>query len=155
MTVMTMLFSWIRARIRQKGHMVDGPGMVNEPKWVSFTISRSDSYAQNNFSFTVADDGMKAFVTGTCRDDEGTTYEMEDGIAISAHSLRSLREMGLEDLAEVTVDVNQGDLMILDGSVVTLTLQYAVGPEERKRASKTLSMEMFRILSPYLINGNA
>lgn len=36
-----------------KEHILDGPGMVNDLTWTEFTVTRSDSYAQYNFWFTV------------------------------------------------------------------------------------------------------
>ena len=63
-----------------KKHIQDGPGMINDLNWKNFTVSRSDSYAQYNFSFTVEQKDTGFFLTGECRDDQGNEYNVENGI---------------------------------------------------------------------------
>ena len=59
------------------------------------------------------------------------------------------KQLELEKLSEDT-DLPD-DVVILDDSSVTLTLTYSTGARVRKAASHALAMELFRILSPYLI----
>lgn len=144
-----MVLSWLRGLFRKKAYILDGPGMVYVPKWTSFTISQTHSDSRYHFSFTVTDEDMDAFVTGVCRDEKGNEYEVEQGILISEETRWKLRQLELEKLSEDTGLPD--DVVILDDSSVTLTLTYSTGARVRKAASHALAMELFRILSPYLI----
>lgn len=131
-----------------KKHMLDGPGMVYEPAWKAFTISRSDSSAQYNFWFTVSDDGDQPLVTGECYDEEGNAYAEETGIELSAEDIWRLRRMSLQTLdapEEIPDDLEP----ILDDSEITLTLVLPSGETVEKNASPELSMEIYQLLLPY------
>ena len=122
--------------------------MVYEPHWTSFTISRSDSYAQYNFWFSVSDDGDQCLVTGECRDEEGNLYQEEDGIAISAEDVWALRRMDLQAL-ESPQELPDDPVFLLDGSIITLSLVLPSGETVEKNASDALSAEIYQLLLPY------
>ena len=63
-------------------YILDGPGMINPASWESFTVSRSDSYAQHNFYIKVEMRNEGLVVTGEVRGEDGTIYEEEDGILL-------------------------------------------------------------------------
>ena len=134
-----------------KRHMSDGPDMEYKPAWTEFTISRSDSSAQNNFRFTVSDDGEQPLVIGECYDEEGNFYEEEIGIELSAEDLWQLRWMNLQILDEPSgfpedVEPRLGE------SRITLSLMLPSGENVEKNISADLSMEIYELLLPYLKN---
>ena len=136
-------------------YILDGPGMVNIPKWKSFSISQSHSYANYNFEFTVMQDDFEDYyVTGTCMDDEGNLYEEESGKPITYETVNQLRALKLDELADVKNDheEQEDDLLLLDGTTVTLVLTYPGGIKEEKIASEDLAFQIYNYLSPYLIN---
>ena len=133
--------------------MLDGPGMEYTPEWTEFTLSRSDSYAQHNFSFTVTEGDTDAFVSGVCRDAEGNEYESETGIAISGETLWTLRRMDLEQLQNVVETETWEELpQVLDESNVTFSIVLTDGTVEKKHISAELSLEIYQQLLPYFIN---
>ena len=131
--------------------MLDGPGMEYQSPWTAFTLTRTDSNAQYHFRFTVTDDGDQALVTGECCDAQGNSYEEEQGIAISVEDLWQLRWMDLDQLPEKAVwpeDLEQP----ADMTDITLSLTLADGTVEEKNASGALSIEIYKLLLPYLKN---
>ena len=134
--------------------MLDGPGMEYVPRWTEFTLSRSDSYAQYNFSFTVTEGDTEAFVSGVCRDEDGNEYDVETGIVITWDTLWTLRRMNLEQLQEEEPwpeDLEQP----LDMENVKLTIVLSDGTVEKKNVSSSLSLEIYKLLLPYFINNQS
>ncbi len=131
--------------------MLDGPGMEYVPPWIEFTLSRSDTYAQYNFWFTVTEADPDTLVSGACRDEEGTLYEEETGLPISAETVWALRWMDLEQLPdeeEWPDDLERP----LDDSSIGLSVTLPGGTVVKKNASSELSMKIYKLLLPYLKN---
>ena len=135
----------------RKPHMLDGPGMVYEPPWTAFTISRSDGFSQYNFWFTVSEDGEQCLLTGECCDAEGNFYDEEIGIALSAEDLWKLRWMDLELLSEEEEWPDNLELP-LDMHEISLSVTLSDGTVVKKNASSELSIEIYQLLLPYLKN---
>ena len=137
----------------RKGHILDGPGMVNKAQWTAFTLSRSDSYAQHNFSFTVKDDDDGAFVMGFCRDEDGTLYENESGIPIPPETVTALRQLGIDELEDVpqTITDDSGEWeepVLLDASSLKFSVVYYKDLNVDKAMTMALSTEIYEILLP-------
>ena len=151
--VILMCLSFLSALFgckKKQQYILDGPGMVNVPKWASFTVSRSDSYAQHNFWFTVTDDGANPTVTGECRDQDGNIYENEEGIPISFDTVADLRFMKLDELPTyVESPPPFPDVTILDESSVSLSLVYTEKWTEKKSGADDLSLQIYKLLLPY------
>ena len=99
---------------RKKRFILDGDGMINPKSWDSFTVSRSDSYAQHNFNITIDARNEGRAVTGDLRGNDGTVYEEVDGIIISkkqAEIIYALSPEGLPDIAKS----NHSDSSCFDG----------------------------------------
>ena len=74
--VFGMCIAWLLTLLgcgKEKPFMLDGPEMEYQSPWTAFTLSRSDSDPQYNFSFTVTDNGEQALVTGECNDENGNS----------------------------------------------------------------------------------
>ena len=134
--------------------MLDGPGMEYTPEWTEFTLSRSDSYAQYNFSFTVTEGDPEPMVSGMCRDEDGNEYDVQTGIVLTDETLWTLRRLHLEQLPEE--EPWPEDLeMPLDMENVKLTLTLSDGTVVKKNASSNLSIEIYHLLLPYFINNQS
>ena len=136
-----------------KAHVSDGPGMENNPHWTAFTLSRNDSYAQYNFSFTVKDSNDGAFVTGYCRDKDGNIYENESGITVPHKTMDKLRELGLDDLEDIpkATPSESGDTELaipLDQGSVDLSVVYYTDLSIDKAVTTELSIKVYDILLP-------
>ena len=141
--------------IKNKYNVLDGPGMVNIPKWESFSISQTHSNFNYHFDFTVTQNEFgDYYVTGTCQDDEGNTYENEEGIPLTASTITELRTLKLDELSDVKGNQSEidDDLFLLDATVVTLSLTYVGGRVVNKSASEDLAFQIYNYLSPYFIN---
>lgn len=129
--------------------MLDGPDMEYQSPWTKFTLSRTDSNTEYCFWFTVTDHGNQAFVTGECCDEKGYSYIEEIGIEISGEDLWQLRWMDLDQLPdEEEWSENLERPIDMDG--ITLTLMISDGTIVKKNASSELSMEIYKLLLPYL-----
>ena len=128
---------------------VDGPGMVNDRPWQEFTLSRSDSYAQYNFWFTVQDTDTGYLLTGQCRDETGNEYILETGVHLSEGDGQYLRDLWLGDLPDVQPDGDE-DLILLDAPTVRLVLTMIDGTQQEKCLSDDISIEIYHRFLPYL-----
>ena len=90
-------------------------------------------------------------VTGACCDEKGTSYIEEVGIEIAMEDLWQLRWMDFDQLPDE--EPWPEDLeMPTDMATITLTLTLSDGTIEKKNASGDLSIEIYKLLSPYLKN---
>lgn len=157
LAVLIMCITWLLALFgcgKEKPHMLDGPGMEYTPEWTEFTLSRSDSYAQHNFSFTVTEGDTEPMVSGVCRDEDGNEYDVETGIVLTGETLWTLRRLNLEQLPEEEPWPEDLELP-LDAATITLTLTMADGNVVKKNASSNLSIEIYNLLLPYFINNQS
>lgn len=132
-----------------KEHILDGPGMVNDLTWTEFTVTRSDSYAQYNFWFTVEYRESGFFLTGECRDEDGNLLENEEGILLSAETVRALRGLMLGDLLDAKPDSGEDDAFLLDAPDYSLILTYKDGIRQEKAITSELSLSLYRQFLPY------
>ena len=90
----------------RKAHILDGPGMINPFAWRSFTVSRSDTYAQNNFyiEVEVCDEGL--VVTGEVIGENGN-YREEEGIVLRKNEAEAIFELHPADLPDCKTDVTE------------------------------------------------
>lgn len=156
LAVLTMCITWLLALFgcgKEKPHVPDGSGMEYTPEWTEFTLSRSDSYAQYNFSFTVTEGDTAPVVSGVCRDEDGNEYG-ETGIVISGDTLWTLRRMNLEQLPDEEPWPEDLELP-LDMETVKMTITLSDGTVVKKNVSSNLSMEIYQILLPYFINNQS
>lgn len=147
------LFGCRGKRIRDR-HILDGPGMINDLNWKAFTLSRSDSYAQYNFSITVESGDFGHTLTGECRDEEGNEYSIEDGVELSGADIQYLRSLNLGNLPDVlpSSENEEDDLILLDGSTVTLLVTYLDGTVQEKGMGSDVSIQLYQRFLPYFIN---
>ena len=135
----------------EKPTMLDGPSMEYQSPWTAFALSRSDSNTRYCFWFEVTETDEGAVVTGSCQDEDGRDYEAETGIPISAEDLRELRWMDFDQLPDE--EPWPEDLeMPLDMERIQMTLTLSDGTVEKKDASSNLSIEIYKLLLPYLKN---
>ena len=127
---------------------VDGPGMVNDRPWQEFTLSRSDSFAQYNFWFTVQVTETGYLLTGQCRDEDGNEYIQESGVPLSEGDGQYLRELWLGELTDMQPDEDDG-LILLDAPDVRLVLIWRDGTRQEKDLPEETSIEIYERFLPY------
>lgn len=134
-----------------KPQILDGPRMVNDRPWREFTLSRTDSYAQYNFWFTVQDAKSEYLLTGECRDESGNAYCMESDVSLSEEDAQYLRELYLAELPDVQPD-GDDDLILLDAPEITLVLTWNDGTKTEKALPGKTSIELYPRFLPYFKN---
>ena len=134
-------------------HILDGPGMVRELKWTSFTISHSSEISNEIFSFTIYNDWDSPGVIGDCRDWEGNEYNINEPIPISYETIEAIRAMEPEHLSEANDEpfIFEGEeVLILDGSS-TNAIIVIDGVEYKKSASSDFALKIYKLLLPYFV----
>ena len=131
--------------------ILDGPGMVNDRPWREFTLSRTDSYAQYNFRFTVEDAKSENLLTGECRDEDGNEYTIETGVPLSEEDAQYLRNLWLGEQPDVQPD-GDDDLILLDAPDVRLVLTHNDGTQTEKALPGEISIELYHRFLPYFKN---
>ena len=134
-----------------KKHILDGPGMVNDQPWKAFTLSRSDSYSQYNFWFTVEQGNFAFLLTGECRDEDGELYTIEEAVELSTEDLQFLRGLKLADLPDA-IDFEDEELLLLDAPTIRLTVTFMDDQSVEKSLPQATSIEMYKRFLPYFIN---
>ena len=127
---------------------VDGPGMVNDRPWREFTLSRSDSFAQYNFWFTVRDTETGYLLTGACRDESGNEYAMETGVLLSEADGQYLRCLWLGEQPDVQTE-GEDEAILLDAPDVRLVLTWRDGTQQEKYIPEETSIEIYEQFLPY------
>lgn len=128
---------------------LDGPGMVNDRPWREFTLTRSDSFAQYNFWFTVQVTETGYLLTGRCRDEDGNEYVQESGVPLSEGDGQYLRALWLGELPDAAAQ-EEDDLILLDAPTVRLFLTGLDGTQQEKCLSDDISIEIYHRFLPYL-----
>jgi hypothetical protein len=133
----------------KKPHMADGPGMENTGYWVSFTVSRVDSYAQHNFSITVEETAEGYVVTGNVRDDDGTEYEETEGIPLPEAVRMQLDKLQPHNLTGKGVypDDPNGPVA-LDAPLVSIRVVTADGAQLEKLDDNDFSLDVYQLVLP-------
>ena len=129
---------------------LDGPGMVNDRPWREFTLTRSDSFAQYNFWFTVQVTETGYLLTGQCRDEDGNEYVQESGVPLSEGDGQYLRALWLAELPDAAAQEEDDDLILLDAPTVRLFLTGLDGTQQEKCLSDDISIEIYHRFLPYL-----
>ena len=134
-----------------KKHVPDGTGMVNDQPWRGFTLSRSDSYAQYNFWFTVQRNDLGCLLTGECRDENGEVYvlESENGIQLSAEDMQYLRSLWLGELPDVAAEEKEEEVILLDAPDITFVLTWLDHTRQEKILPSDVSIEIYEHFLPY------
>ena len=134
----------------RKGHMTDGPGMINDLAWNEFTVSRSDSYTQFNFWFTVQRTDEGFFLTGECRDEDGNLLTNDKGIRLSSETVLHLRNLKLGKLRDVQPEPTADELILLDAPQYSLVLTYLDGTQLEKAITDDSTLELYLLFLPYM-----
>lgn len=137
--------------------ILDGPGMVNVAAWKKLELSRSDSYAQFNFNFTLEQTDFSYTVSGECRDEDGTVYELESGICELSHTdYTYFKDMKLDSLENFKSYSSDLEAEVLDASDYSLILTYSDGESYKKSMDINITLDFYNRLLPYFIkNGTA
>ena len=146
------LFSLFGCRNKKKNPFIlDGPGMVNVPEFKRLDISRSDSYAQYNFSFTLEESDFSFFVSGECRDENGTIYNLESGVCELSHEdYQYFRYLKLDSLSDVK-KAEVSEEIILDAPDCSMQLTYSDGITREKSVDTDLTLNFYNRLLPYFV----
>ena len=142
------IFSFFGCRNKR---ILDGPGMINDLNWKAFTVARSDSYAQHNFSFTVERTENGYLLTGECRGEYGDEYDVEEGMLLPTREIQYLRTLNLGDLpdANPASPDELDDILILDAPTITLHVIYLDGTVQEKAMQEDFSIELYKRFLPY------
>jgi len=132
-------------------HIVDGPGMVNDQPWKSFTLSRTDSNSRYHFFFTVEQGDFAYLLRGECRDEKGNEYTLEEGVELSGEDLRFLRELWLGDLPDAPAEENNDEPIPLDAPQINLVLTFRDGVQRKKSLDGETSIRIYQRFLPYFI----
>ena len=126
--------------------------MVNVPAFKKIDISRSDSYAQYNFSFTLDKSDFSFFVSGECRDENGTIYELESGSCELSHTdFQYFNNLKLDSLPDVKKTEGPEEI-ILDAPDYSMHLTYSDGITREKSIDTDLTLDFYNRLLPYFVN---
>jgi hypothetical protein len=131
------------------GRTVDVPEMEN---WESFSVSRSDSYAQHNFYISVKRHKSKLVVTGLLRGDDGTEYEENRGIVLPRKACVKIDALQPNNLPDVTASGEispDEDLIVLDVPEVQVEVVYPDGTLNPKVDADDFSIRVYQIVLPY------
>jgi hypothetical protein len=131
--------------------ILDGPGMINPASWDSFSVSRSDSYAQHNFYINVEVRNEGLVVTGEVRGEDGTVYVDEEGILLPAEASRAIFDLKpalLPDRQPVSEPGLEG-VEILDAAFLTIEVICTDGRVLKKVDEDDFSIEIYQIVMPY------
>jgi hypothetical protein len=115
--------------------------------WVSFELSRSDSYYNYNFWFKVICEDDCYLLTGECIDEEGNTYQTDEGIMLPDSTVKTLRSLNLDDLEELKENKIL-DYFVMDAPDNRLLLTDSEGNQQKKSIGSNLSMTIYRELMP-------
>ena len=135
----------------RKRYVLDGDGMINPKSWDSFTVSRSDSYAQHNFNIRIDVKNEGLTVTGDLRGDDGTEYEENEGILISKKQTKAIYALCPEELPDVPKKDNSHNscfegVEMLDAPTVKIEVFYTDGRILEKADADSFSISVYQIV---------
>lgn len=155
--VIIMCIATILSLFGCKKHMVDGPGMEMPTEWIMLELSRSDSYAQHNFNFTVKELDRSYFVTGECRDEYGE-YELTEPVKLAKKDYNYIKELKLDSFVHIPSesesnnsesDVSFDELIVLDAPSISIVLTYYNGDTKEIGDVNSVSITLYKKLLPY------
>lgn len=118
--------------------------------WDSFSISRSDSYAEHNFHITVQYKPGGYLVKGTF-----LGYEDERCIVLPKSACRKIDELQPHNLPDVVSNKGESDIlddvMILDAPEVKVEVAYTNGTLLPKVDENDFSIRVYQIVWPYFV----
>ena len=144
------LLSLLSCKIKDR-FLLDGPGMENTHTWDSFTVSRSDSFAQYNFYIAVQYDAGGYIVTGELRDNDGTEYAEEAGIVLPKKACAKIDQLYPGELPDAVPSPPAGDdePFLLDAPMVDIEVVYPDGTHWEKVDDNDFSIQVYEIVLPY------
>lgn len=144
------LLSLLSCKIKDR-FLLDGPGMENTHTWDSFTVSRSDSFAQYNFYIAVQYDAGGYIVTGELRDNDGTEYAEEAGIVLPKKACAKIDQLYPGELPDAVPRPPAGDdePFVLDAPMVDIVVTYPNGEIRQKVDGNDFSIQVYEIVLPY------
>ena len=132
-------------------YILDGPGMVNDQPWKSFTLSRTDSNSRYHFYFTVEEGDFAYLLRGECRDEKGNEYTLDEGVELSADDLKFLRQLRLDDLPDTADNEKNDEPILLDAPEMELVLTFRDGAKRKKSLDGETSIRIYQRFLPYFI----
>ena len=130
-----------------KWEVLDGPGMECTLFWDSFSISRTDSYAQHNFQISVKYYEDRYVVTGILRDEDGTEYDGE--VELPEEARIQIDKLLPHTLPDVIHQNTAGeDLIVLDAPEVQIEVAYTDGTLRQKVDEDDFSIRVYQIVLP-------
>jgi hypothetical protein len=138
-------------RFKRKGK--DEPicgGSGNTACWDSFSISRSDSYAEHNFQITVKYKPGGYIVKGIF-----LGYEDEKSVVLPRFACQKIDELQPHNLPDVVSNRGENglfdDVIILDAPEVNVEVAYTNGTLLRKVDENDFSIRVYQIVWPYFV----
>lgn len=132
--------------------ILDGPGMINPFVWDEFSVSRTDSYAQHNFYISVESTDTGYYVKGSLRDEDGTEYEENEGILLSASVRKKIDELAPCSLSDAVCNESTNDftddVFVLDAPDIRITVKYTDGKILKKADNDDFSIKVYNIVLP-------
>ena len=131
--------------------ILDGPGMVNTRLWKSFSISRSDSYAQYNFDISVTYDEEGYIANVITLDGEEQEFVLPSAACCE---IEKLNPYGLPDVpSEAPTESEEEEPIALDAPSVRIEVTGVDGTTRKKIDYEDFSIEVYRIVMPYSKDG--
>lgn len=131
--------------------ILDGPGMVNTRLWKSFSVSRSDSYAQYNFDISVTYDEEGYIANVITLDGEEQEFVLPSAVC---RAIDQLNPYGLPDVpSEAPTESEEEEPIILDAPSVRIEVTGVDGTTRKKIDYEDFSIEVYRIVMPYSKDG--
>jgi hypothetical protein len=138
---------------RFKRKAKDGPvcgGSGEMAGWDSFSVSRSDSYAEHNFQITVKYKSGGYIVKGTF-----LGYEEEKSVVLPKSACQKIDELQPQSLPNVVRNSVEDDffdeVIILDAPEVNVEVAYTNGTLLRKVDENDFSIRVYQIVWPYFV----
>lgn len=137
--------------IRRRRYVLDGDGMINPKSWDSFTVSRSDSYAQHNFNIRIDVKNEGLAVSGDLRGNDGTEYEENEGILISKKQAEAIYALCPEGLPDIPKNDNSDNscfdgVEVLDAPTVKIEVFCTDGRILEKADVDSFSIKVYEIV---------
>ena len=138
---------------RFKRKAKDGPvcgGSGKTACWDSFSVSRSDSYAEHNFHITVQYKPGGYIVKGTF-----LGYDEEKSVVLPKSACQKIDALQPHNLPDVVSNRGENglfdDVIILDAPEVNVEVAYTNGILLRKVDENDFSIRVYQIVWPYFV----